>query len=245
MTVTDTDLMAYADGELGADAARAVEAMVGSDPSASAKVEMFRQTSILLKAACAEGFYSTGLDHLRAPSRPPRAVGRRFAAAAACLAAGVAGFGGAKLLYSPASARDALLNEVAEYHEVFSREGPHLVEVPAEKSAELQEWLGQRLGRKLPVPDLSTVGMRFAGGRMLVVDGKPVAELMYVRPVGLPVAICVTPLDGAAEPLRMDTKHGMRLASWLDGRHAYVVVGDLDEKTATGVAELAAAQFSL
>lgn len=68
-------------------------------------------------------------------------------------------------------------------HEVFSHEGPHLVEVPAENSAELQDWLGQPLGRKLPVPDLSRLGMRVAGGRMLVVDGKFLGEPMHVRPV--------------------------------------------------------------
>lgn len=245
MTVTDTDLMAYADGELDADTARAVEAVVGSDPEAYAKVEMFRHTSGILRAACAEGFYVSGLDHLRALPRPSRSAGRRVyaAAAAACLVAAVAGFGGGRLSYGHESARDALLNEVAEYHKVFSHEGLHLVEVPAENSAELQDWLGQRLGRKLPVPDLSTLGMRFAGGRMLVVDGRPVGELMYVRPAGLPVAVCVTRLDGAPQPLRVDTREDMTLASWTDGHHAYVVVGDLDAKAAAGMAELAAARF--
>ena len=245
MTVTDTDLMAYADGELNAETVRAVEAAVGSDPEAYAKVEMFRQTRGMLKAACAEDFYTTGLEHLRALPSPSRSAARRVyaAAAAACLVAAVAGFGGGKLAYGRESARDALLNEVAEYHEVYSHEGLHLVEVSAENSADLQDWLGQRLGRKMPIPDLSTLGMRFAGGRMLVVDGKPVGELMYVRPVGLPVAICVTRLDGAPQPLRVDAKQGMTLASWTDGRYAYVVVGDLEAKAAAGMVELAAARF--
>lgn len=148
MEITDIDLMAYADGELDADAARAVEAAVAADPEARAKVEMFRHTSSLLKVACAETFYSTGystgLDHLRVPHAwSARTVTwRRAAVAAACLAAGLAGFGGGRLASLPPSARDALLNEVAEYHKVFSREGAHLVELPAANTAELQEWLG-------------------------------------------------------------------------------------------------------
>ncbi len=247
MAITDTDLMAYADGELDADAACAVEAIIGSDPEARAKVEMFQQTGSLLRVACAEGFYAkgsfNGLDHLQVrPSRMPRAVGRRFAAAA-CLLGAVAGFGGAKVWYAPESARDALLSEVAEYHDVFSREDAHLAEVAAADVAELQAWLGQRLGRSLPVPDLTPLGLRFAGGRMLVVDGKPVGELLYRRAAGLPVAICVTRMDAAAASLRVDQKHGMTLASWLDGSHAYVVVGDMDEQTAVEAAQLAAAQF--
>ena len=249
MKIIDIDLMAYADGELDADAACAVEAAVAADPEARAKVEMFRQTSSLLKAACAETFYSTGhstgLDHLRVPyARSARAVTRRRAAvAAACLATGLAGFGGGKLASLPPSARDALLDEVAEYHEVFSREDAHLVEVPAARTAELQEWLGQRLGRPLLVPDLSMLEMRFAGGRMLVIDGKPVGELMYLRGSGPPVALCVTRLDGAAQPLRLDVRHDLRLASWTDGSHAYVVVGELDEQAATDVADSVAAQL--
>lgn len=245
MEISDVQLMAYADGELDAETMRAVEAVLGGDPQAHAKVEMFRQTGDLLRAACAEGFYASGLEHLRIPSgRPKRSIGRRFAAlAAACLVAGLVGFGGGKLSSLPGSARDSLLDEVAEYHAVFSREDAHLVEVSAANSAELQDWLGQRLGRSLPPPDLSKLGLSFAGGRMLVIDGKPVGELMYVRQSGPPVALCVTRMAGAAEPLRVDTRQDLRLASWTDGQHAYVAVGLLDAQAVTDVAEMAAAQL--
>ena len=76
MEIIDIDLMTYADGGLDADAARAVEAAVTVNPEARAKVEMFRQTSGLLKAACAETFYSTGLDHLHIPVHGPRRPSR-------------------------------------------------------------------------------------------------------------------------------------------------------------------------
>lgn len=244
MNVTDTELMAYADGELDSRAMLDIEQALGTDPQARAKVEMFRQTGSLLRAACAEGFYADGLAHLRVkPSTPRRASGRLAVAAAACLVAGLAGFGGGRLASAPGPARDAFINEVVEYHQVFSREGAHLVEVSAENAAELQGWLGERLGRTVPVPDWSKMGLRFAGGRMLVVDGKPVGELMYTRASGLPVAFCITPLDGPAEPLRLDAREGLQLASWTDGHHAYVVVGDMSREAAVDAARLAAAEL--
>lgn len=48
---SDETLMAYADGELGADEAKAVELAVSQDPSVAARVEAFRQSSIRAKEA--------------------------------------------------------------------------------------------------------------------------------------------------------------------------------------------------
>ena len=143
------------------------------------------------------------------------------------------------------SARDTFLDEVAEYHEVFSRESLHLVEVAADRKAEFETWMGSRLGGRFEAPDLSSSGLRFAGGRMLVVDGKPVAEMMYTRGTGLPVALCITPMAVGAEPLRLDERNGLHLASWTDSRYAFVVVGQLDPEAATDIAEASRAQIHL
>jgi anti-sigma factor RsiW len=57
------------------------------------------------------------------------------------------------------SEMDELLEEVSACHGVFARETDHLVEVPASRSSELSAWLGDRLGRKLNIPDLSSAGV--------------------------------------------------------------------------------------
>ena len=246
MNDRDIWLMVYVDGELDAEAAREVEQVLESDPEARAKVEVYRETRSLLRAACAESFYATGRDHvLPLRSQRARPQRRRLAAtvAAACVAAGLLGFAGGRLAVPGGSARDDLLDEIAEYHEVFSQETDHLVEVPANRSAELQSWLSARLGRELKAPDLSRAGLRFAGGRMLVIDDKPVAELMYTRASGPPLALCVTAMGGGTEPLHVDTRGDLHLASWTDGRFAFVVVGELDGGAARGIANLAAAQL--
>jgi anti-sigma factor RsiW len=242
----DVRLSAYVDGELDAAQAASVERLLASDARARARVAEFRETTGLLRAACAEDFYRGGLAHLLPPTRTPRIWQPRRAmlAIAASVLAAVIGFGGgAAWMAQGGSARDALLSEVAEYHEVFSRETAHLVEFGPERADQLFAWLGERLHRRVLAPDLRDEGLVFAGGRMLVVDGKPVAELMYTRAGGRPVAFCIAFADGTTAPMRVDARGPQHLASWQDGLHTFVVVGELDKVSAQRIAERIAHQI--
>jgi anti-sigma factor RsiW len=250
MSDFDSQLVAYVDGELDPIEAAAVERLLARDPELRTRVAEFRETGAILRTACAENFYADGLAHLLLPRRAPVGGGRRrLAWAAAGLLAGVVGFGGGAYWAGrlgpahDASRREALLSEIAEYHEVYSRETRHLVEVDAEHADDLQTWLGARVNRLVSAPDLSAAGLRFAGGRMLVIDGKAVADFLYTRAEGRPVALCIARAGGAAAGMRVDARGDLRLASWDDGTHRFVVVGELDAASARRIAELAAAQI--
>jgi anti-sigma factor RsiW len=165
-------------------------------------------------------------------------------AVAASLAVIVAAFGGGATWGSRApSARSDLIDEVAEYHQIYSREKRHLVEVPADQIEELTAWLGERVGRDIKVPDLAAAGLRFAGGRMLVINDQPVAELMYTRAQGLPIALCVSRMPGGDEPTSIEQRGPQRAASWITGGYAYLVVGEIDGSTAENLAARIAAQI--
>jgi anti-sigma factor RsiW len=58
MIDSDPVLVAYVDGELDASTARTVEALLAADPHASRRVEMFRETAVMLRAACDDRFYA-------------------------------------------------------------------------------------------------------------------------------------------------------------------------------------------
>jgi anti-sigma factor RsiW len=137
------------------------------------------------------------------------------------------------------SERDGLLDEIAGYHEVYSRETAHLVEVPDSQAEQLTAWLGERLDHEIKVPDLADAGLHFAGGRMLVVNDRPVAELMYTRARGLPVAVCVTQIDGKPWSMVVEQHGALRLASWAKDAYAYVVVGEIGDAQALEIAWLA------
>ena len=241
-------LITYVDGELEPVAVLALEQRLARDPALRARVQEYRDTAALLRAACAETYYADGMAHLLLPRReaPMRILGARRHVAwamAASLAAAIFGFGGgAYWAGHAASAQEELLNEIAEYHEVFARETKHLVELGPEHADELFAWLGDRLGRNITAPDLTAAGFRFAGGRMLVVGGKPVAELMYTRENGRPIAFCITHSEGKPAAMRIDERGHLRLASWNDGRHTFVVVGEMDRPALQRVASFAAAQ---
>ena len=233
-------LMAYADGELPPNEVLEVEAAIAADPSLRAIVEQHRLTTALLRSACADVFYDAGPVALSKPLR--RSSLRQYAGwAIAATVAGILGFGGGTYRAGGMeSAHDHLLGEIAEYHAVFSHEDKHLVEIPASRTAELMDWLGSRIGIALSAPDLTGLGLTFAGGRMLVVDGKPVAELMYTRANGRPIAICIAEAArGAASsgtPVAIARNGDLRLASWQNGAHTFVVVGETDDAAIGAIA---------
>lgn len=248
MSDTDALIVAYVDGELDAEATREVEALIAGDPSIQQAVEIYRETTVLLRAACGEHAYAADAERLL-PAPPcvlTQAPRRHRWAVAAALAASVAGFaGGAGWAGWPQSAQDALAVEVAEYHAVYAREERHLVEVAADQMDDITGWLGRRLDRRLEVPDLAAEGLRFAGARMLVVNGQPVAQFIYTRAQGRPLGLCIIKLAGAPAAVQV-AKHGLqRTAAWQDGSYAYVMVGEADGGTLQAVAELAARQLRL
>lgn len=264
MTDMDSLLVAYADGELDEPAAHAVEAWLADNPEGQNTLAIHRETASLLRAAFSESLYARDAEALLPSTRPQPILSSQRAARlsmpspararpsmapygwalAASILMGVTGYGtGAFWPDLLISARDRMMTEVAEYHAVYSRETVHLVEVPAAQSDHLKMWLGKRVNRTLVIPDFKEAGLTFAGGRMVVLDGSPVAELMYTREKGLPIAFCVFYRKGKPDGIVMGQRGAMHLAAWDDGSHSYIVVGEADPATLRGLAVMAQKQL--
>ena len=180
------------------------------------------------------------------PDRPRRGVrlpGYAWAVAAS-LVMGIVGYcAGAIWPGLIESERDRMLDEVAEYHSIYSRETVHLVEVPATQVEHLKAWLGKRVNGTLIIPDFKAAGLTFAGGRLVVLDGEPVAELMYTRENGLPIAFCVLSHPGKPDVVTVERRGALNLATWDDGSHSYIVVGEADRNMIGELATLAREQL--
>ncbi len=244
----DAMLAAYADGELDETGTTQVEAFLAGNPAAQETLAVHRETTALLRAAFAESLFAkpaAALPPARGRAAMPRPAKAWYGLAiAASLLMGMVGYGtGASWPNLIQSERDRMLTEIAEYHAVYSRETVHLVEVPASQSDHLKAWLGKRVNRTLVIPDFKTAGLTFAGGRLVVVDGSPVAELMYTRDGGLPIAFCVLYRTGKAGDVQEAHRGAMNLATWEDGSHSYVVVGEATPNTIHELAALARKQI--
>jgi hypothetical protein len=235
---------AYADGELDEADTALVEAHLDASPAARQALAMHREATALLRSAFAESrFKGPSALPPAVPVRRRRLPGAAWAVAASLLL-GVLGYGaGATWPDLLQSDRDRMLSEVAEYHAVYSRETVHLVEVPAAQVDHLKAWLGNRVKAKLVVPDFREAGLTFAGGRLVVLDGAPVAELMYTRDKGLPIGFCVLYRTGSASGVTVARRGATSLATWDDGGHSYIVVGEAAAETVQGLAALARKQI--
>jgi anti-sigma factor RsiW len=240
----DEWLSAYADGELDAEETRRAEAYLAANPAAQRVVQMHRETTGLLRAALGEAQFARASDQTRMFRRSRFAVpGYGWAVAASILLAALGYAAGVAWPGLLVSERNSMLTEIAEYHAVYSRETVHLVEVPAVQAEHLKSWLGKRVNRELVIPDFKASGLTFAGGRMVVLDGMPVAELMYTREKGLPIAFCIVSRGGTQNAIEVARRGDVQLASWDDGSHSYVVVGEASADLIRDLASMARKQL--
>ena len=101
----------------------------------------------------------------------------------------------------------------------------HLVEVPASESEHIEAWIGDRVGHAFAIPDLSGEALAFQGARLLLVNGAPIAQLLYLPTEGRAVGICFKTTDKPdSAPVRADFD-GTVVLSWNRNGVAYVIAG--------------------
>jgi anti-sigma factor RsiW len=235
--ITEAELQAYFDGELGPERRRAVEAHLAAEPEDMARLESYRRHDLLIRRA-----YRTLAerpippDLLRALLEPaPAGARRRWLLPAAAVAAGILLFAAGTTsgwyghaLFAPEDSH-ALVADAAAAHLVYAVEVRHPVEVTASEQDHLATWLGRRLEVPLRVPDLRESGYELVGGRLLPAEkGQPAAQLMYQDTGGRRVTLYVRTTPGEQHTaFRFAREGGLSALYWADGNIAWVLVGDL------------------
>jgi anti-sigma factor RsiW len=136
--------------------------------------------------------------------------------------------------------------QVAQYHKIYAREQRHLVEVPAEETPHIEQWLGKRLDDlAFKVPDLKAFGLTFKGARMLVVNGAPVAQLVYLPADGRAVALCIIHSKKDDKPLTVSQQDDLNLVDWRVKGYGFVVIGWEDPTQLRAIAEASQKGFAL
>ncbi|MCK0096580.1 anti-sigma factor [Yoonia sp. F2084L] len=255
MTDFSTKLSAYLDGELDPTAAEEVEARLASDPDAQAELDLLMGIDAMAQEdfadqlnepvpfALAQQIKNTPLQEPNAPSRP---IWGTLAASLVVFAMGGAGGYVLKDQTTPPVVTAGWLADIADYHAVYASQGRHLVEVGADEAEHIETWLGNTIGASFSIPDLSGFDLTFEGGRLLVANGKPVAQLMYRDADGAVVALCLQQSDTettAPPTFNERTINGFDFVSWRGGNAQYVVIGESGTPELQDIAAAAALEI--
>ncbi|HKS89364.1 MAG TPA: hypothetical protein VJR70_07995, partial [Stellaceae bacterium] len=165
------------------------------------------------------------------------------------LGAGGGYFGGALLNPgSPAverqaaatAAQNAWLDNAAAYYKLTVNAGDTmLIDVPAsnDPKAALQK-ISQSLPQQVRLPDLKPWGLTFRGARLVAVEGRPAAQLVYTtdnKAIG-PLTLVIGASKLPDIPPTFNHRQDVNLLYWRHHGHAYALVGKTDIGWLWGIA---------
>ena len=124
-------------------------------------------------------------------------------------------------------------SQVADYHQYFATQPQRRwAEVSSQDSEAVRQYLadlGRDLGLERPVPLPSAItdaGLKFVGGRTLVINGMPVAQLGYMDSQKRLLAFCfMRNPSGEIDPIMPSREGDLRMLAWRNPGFQYVVIG--------------------
>ena len=234
---TDEELTAYLDGEADAALRDRVELALTSDAVLAQRLQALDLPAVVLRDA-----FST--EALGAPELPaglipaphePRTPLRLVAGLALAFGLGVLS---AYMLQSgpqPAKA-PGWKAVVASYQSLYITDTVANAAQSPEATAEVLAGFGSGHGVDLS-PAQSVDGLEFKRAQMLGFKGKPLLQMAYLAPGGVPVAFCITRSSGDDKPMQSEVLAGMAAASWVIDGVGYLVIGGKDQGFVDAVAE--------
>ena len=159
------------------------------------------------------------------------------------------------------------VRDAAIAHAVYQPEKRHPVEVGADQADHLMQWLSKRLGQPLYAPVLRDYGWKLVGGRLLPAGDDAAAgtsarastgaalaraQFMYENEAGERFTLYVS--TGAVSPeapvafrlmQRVEAGQTTRSLFWIDGKLAYALSGNFDERRLRVLTDLVHARIGM
>jgi anti-sigma factor RsiW len=253
--ISSDDLHAYVDERLDPDRRREVESYLDAQPQLARRVTSYRAQREGLRDALA----APALEPVPATLNLSRLLEARLArrppwwrlAAAVALCVGVAGAAGWYLGSSRSPSRielaiSLLQQEAIASHAVYAADGRHPVEVTAADADHLSQWLSNRLRRNVTPPDLSVIGYRLLGGRLLATErGGAAALFVYADASGNRLSVLLRPMAPELRAQRADiAQGGLNGCTWIREGMGYAVVADTSDQILDQAADQISKQTS-
>src|ERR1700722_18240780 len=254
--IDEDDLHGYVDDQLDSVKRLTVERYLHSNPDVAQRVAAYR----VQRAALRSAYDSPVIAHLTVERRPTRPTDgrRRFrriqweVAAAIVLAFGVGAAEG-WFLHAPApwdrrpeSAVALLGQQALASHAVYAADQRHPIEVSGAALDDLQQWLSNRLGSQLFPPNLSTLGYKLIGGRLLATErGNPAALFMYDDARLRRLSVVIRPMMSRSHAPQFDmSQNTMNGCGWIENGVGYAVVAEMSDSELDRVAKQIKAEVS-
>ncbi len=139
-----------------------------------------------------------------------------------------------------AAASAGWLDNAAGYYKLTVSAGDNmLIDVPASNDPrEALQKISESLPPQLRVPDLKPWGLNFRGARLVVVEGRPAAELVYVtdnKAIG-PLTLVIGASKQPDISPTFDRRQEVNMLYWRHQGRAYALVGQTDIGYLWGIA---------
>jgi anti-sigma factor RsiW len=251
--VTEEDLLAYADAQLSNGDVARVEDWLKTHPEDAARVRAWQQQNRDIQTLFAPYRRTREGDEAMLISKPVLEMPgnpwkmRAFQAAAAlvifALGMGVGRYMPLASSYEP-YAQAELHQEASSAFLIYASEVRHPVEVRADEKDHLVKWLSKKLGHQLAAPDLSARGFSLVGGRLVPVNGRAGALLMYEDAAGKRLTILVGQSEAnAVTSFRFASEGKVETFYWIDEKLSYAVTGEIPRDLLRNVADDCYRQF--
>ena len=232
--IAEDDLHGYVDGALEPERKAEVADYLREHPDVARRVAAFSGQRDLLREALAPIAESPLPPQLNLSriieNRARRPSVMRWAAIAAMLLLSIGGVGGWAMrgaLQAEPGGLVALAEEATASYSVYAPDRVRPVEVRASETAQLVEWVSDRLHRPVKVPDLTTSGYRLMGGRLVATSHGPAAMFMYDDDRGSRIVVLTRPMNSADQnaPMTPRSQGDVGGLAWADSGVGYSLVG--------------------
>ncbi|MBL8666311.1 MAG: anti-sigma factor [Rhodospirillales bacterium] len=250
--ISEDDLQAYVDDALDESRRGEVVFYLRRHLEADLRVESYRMQRDILRAALApvaEEPLPAEMDLARmmeAHRRASLAPWRRRAVALLIFSAGALAGWSLHVLVDPVPAGiAALAREAGENYDVYAPDLLQPVELGVAERTTLVEWISKRFSRPVTVPDLTTFGFDFMGGRLVATGHGPAVLFMYEDEAGTRLVMLSRPMRKDADAPLEQHSHGSIVGfAWADGGMGHSLVGHVPLDVMKSVAEEARRQLA-
>jgi anti-sigma factor RsiW len=241
--ITEDDLHAHVDGVLESERQAEVAAYLESHPDVAKRIAGFADQRELLRKALAPIADEPLPPQLNLSriieSRQQRRLPFGWAVAAMLMLSigGLSGWVMRGTVQASSGGLAALAQEAAYSYQVYAPDRVQPVEMRATDSAQLVQWVSNRLHQPVKLPDLTTSGYRLMGGRLIATSHGPAAMFMYDDDRGQRLVVLTRPMTtDQSAPMAPHSQDNVAGFAWADDGMGYSLVGQAAAESLKAIA---------